>query len=83
MGNKALLGIEAKEKSPANDAKGFVPPASRRLERNFRSQKTPARCRRYKKVEGRAVIGDGTPFDARRGSLGVQGRSQTAAASRL
>ena len=34
-------------------------------------------------VEGRAVIGDGAPFDAQLGSLGVQGWIQTAALSRL
>lgn len=34
-------------------------------------------------VEGRAVIGDGAPFDAQSRSLGIQGRSQTAALSKL
>jgi len=54
----------------------------------------PARYRRYQRrryqglqnrqeVEGRAVIGDGAPFDAQLSSLGVQGWIQTAALSRL
>ena len=35
------------------------------------------------KVEGRAVIGDGAPFDAQPRSLGVQGWIQAAALSKL
>jgi len=42
-----------------------------------------ARCWRYEKVEGRAVIGDGAPFDAQSRSLGVQGWNQAAALSKL
>jgi hypothetical protein len=43
---------------------------------------TPVRPRRQK-VEGRAVIGDGAPFDAQPRSLRVQGWSQAAAWSKL
>jgi hypothetical protein len=69
-------------------------PLHRRLRRPIRTRRLPARCRRYvqprcrtrphaKKVEGRAVIGYGAPFEAQPGNLGVQGWSQAPALSKL